>query len=72
MDHHHPYIVPREGSLHVITSVQQTNFGRDSDIHAIPPQTVGNGIVNMLIQGEASHSFNHIPQYCGKIGIYFS
>ena len=72
MDHHHPYIVPREGSLHVITSVQQTNSGRDSDIHAIPPQTVGNGMVNMLIQMEASHSFNHILQDCVKIGVHFS
>ena len=37
LSHHHPYIVPREGSLHVITSVQQTDFGRDGDLHAIPP-----------------------------------
>jgi hypothetical protein len=72
MGHHHPSIVPHEGSLHVITSVQQTDFGRDGDIHAIPPQTVGNGRVDMLIQGEASHSFNHIPEDCGKIGIHFS
>jgi hypothetical protein len=60
MDHHHPYIVPREGSWHVITSAQQTNVGRNGDIHAIPLQTVGNGMVNMLTQMEESHSFNHI------------
>jgi hypothetical protein len=58
--------------LHVITSAQQTNVERDSDIHAIPPQTVGYGMVDMLIQAEASRSFYHIPQSCGKIGIYFS
>lgn len=49
MGHHHPYIVRREGSWHVITSAQQTDVGRDDDIHAIPPQTVGNGVANMLI-----------------------
>jgi hypothetical protein len=58
--------------LHVITGVQQTDVGRDGDIHARPPRTVGNGRVYMLIQGEASHSFNYIPQDCGKIGIHFS
>jgi hypothetical protein len=58
--------------LHVITSAQQTDVGRDGDIHTIPPQTVGNGMVDMLIQVEASHSFNHILQACGKIGIHFS
>ena len=53
MDHHHPYIVPHTDSLHVIPSAQQTDVGRDGDLHARPPHTVGNGMVNMLIQAEA-------------------
>ncbi len=53
MGHHHPSIVPRTDSLHVIPSAQQTDVGRGGDIHTRPPQTVGNGIVNILSQAEA-------------------
>lgn len=49
----HPRIVPRKGKLHVIRGAQQTGFGRDGDVYPMPPQTIGNGMVNIFIQVEA-------------------
>jgi hypothetical protein len=40
--------------------------------HTAFPTQIFRKLLNMLIQMEASHSFNHILQACGKIGIHFS